>query len=476
MKDYTYISFVFFIYLITGLGLSGQSYYKPKVLLPISTRLNNEECPVMIKNQLIFLSNRANSTIKKYFDQQERNYFHIYSAVLDTSNGNWSNPKPFGPELGSNNSDGPVTIDSSGNFIAFSQSLSTDTQGGTSRSNPYSGIFFAEKNGETWGNKHEFPYNTPDAHTTHPSLDQQGKVLYFASTRNGGFGGYDLYVSKFQNGNWSTPLNLGPRINTSGNEIYPFIHPSGRLYFSSDGHDNKIGGYDIFYSEFYNGSWIDPIKLPSPFNTGLNDFSYYADEKFEKGFFTTNRRGSVDIWSFESTLPTFEVCQQQKKDNFCFIMYEENTIEVDTNLFAYEWDLGDGTKVRAIEAHHCYAGSGDYVINLNVIDKLTSEVLFSQATYDLKIGRIEQAYITCPDTIIINQDIQFNGLQSYFKSIQPGEYYWDFGDGIKGIGASVRHNFKIPGQYTIKLGVVEDSQDLNNIRKFCSFRSVTVKE
>lgn len=464
-------------FFLLDVSTTGQSYIKWKQH-PVSTRLNDEECPVLVGNQLIFLSNRANSSMKKYYDDNEKNYFDVYLSEVDTSNQNWSNARSYSQELRTNFSDGPVSFDSTGRFLAISRSLAVGAVKRADRNNPYTGIFFADKEGEAWVNLREFSFNVLDAHTTHPALDPSGKTLYFASNRSGGFGGYDLYVSRFENGSWTPPQNLGPRINTSDNELYPWVHPGGRLYFSSEGHDRRIAGYDIFYSEFYNGTWITPVRLPSPFNSGLKDFTYIADKKFEKGFFTSNRRGSVDIFSFESTLPTFEACQQQQQDNFCFILFEENTVELDTNLYAYEWDLGDGEKIRDIEARHCYPGSGNYIVKLNVIDKLTNEVLFNQASYDLKIERIEQPYITCPDTITINKDIQFNGQMSYFKSIKPGEYYWDFGTGEKNVGATVRYNFKVPGKYTIKLGVVEDNEnaDIESLKKFCSFRTVYVKE
>ena len=474
MKELKHISTLFILLAVTCSVTFGQSYYVVKPH-PVSTRFNNEECPVLIGNKLIFLSNRSNSSFKKYFDTQERNYFHIYTASLDTVNKSWSVPESFNPNLTTNLSDGPLSIDSSGRFIAFSRSLYSG-KGGKNKNNPHVGIFFANRKGEKWQDVSEFQHNTLDAQTTHPSINNAGKVMYFASDRTGGFGGYDLYVSYLENGSWSDPKNLGPLVNTTENELYPFIHPSGRLYFSSMGHDKNVGGYDIFYTEFYNLNWIKPIKLPGPINSGMKDFSYFVDEKFEKGFFTSTRRGSVDIFNFSSNLPTFEVCQEQKKDNFCFLLYEENTMEMDTSLYAYEWNLGDGTKVRDIQAKHCYQDPGKYVVNLDVIDKLTKEVLFNQASYDLEVERIEQPYITLPDSISVNQEIQFNGVQSYFKTIKPGEFYWDFGDGFRGIGASAKHVYKVPGKYTVKLGVIEDDEDIKNPARFCSFKMINILE
>ena len=238
-----------------------------------------------------------------------------------------------------------------------------------------------------------------------------------------------------------------------------------------------MGGYDLFYSEFYNGKWIPPIKLPPPFNSGLNDYTYYVDDKFEKGFFTNNRGNTRDIWTFTSTIPNFDICQEQKINNYCFIFFEENTVELDTNLYLYEWNLGDNSKIRALEAQHCYAGPGKYLVSLNVIDKLTKEVLFNQAEYELNIEKIIQAYITCPEIIKVNNNIQFNGLESYFREKKPGEFYWDFGDGTKGIGASVQHQYLVPGTYSVKLGVTEDNPDVKVVgSEFCSFKTIVVTE
>jgi hypothetical protein len=311
--------------------------------------------------------------------------------------------------------------------------------------------------------------------TTHPCLDSSGTTLYFTSDRKGGFGGFDLYVSFYRNSGWTEPVNLGPVINTSENEIYPFIHPSGRLYFSSSGHDNAKD-FDIFYSEHYNGRWIMPVKLPAPFNSGRNDFTYYADRNYESGLFSSDKRGTMDIYSFSSTIPTFEVCKKQVDDNFCYVFYEENTVTLDTTLYVYEWNLGDGASERAMEAEHCYAGPGDYLVQLNVIDKLTGIVQFSQAEYLVEVRKTIQSYITGPDTVNVNQSIALDGHESYFGDVIPGEYYWDFGDGSRNLGASVTHTWVAPGIYQVKLGVLSEGDDPETAKRFCSYKTVVVEE
>lgn len=448
-----------------------QNYYKPKVHSQW-TRKYDEVAPVMLGNKMVYCSNRPVSGPRSGTDMELRPFFKIVESER-TEDGKWKPQKMFDETLNTSLHDGPVSFNQRGDYMVLTRCFDIRT----SNRNPSKfGLFFMDQQDGNWGNLVEFEHNDRQSNAIQPSFNKDASVLFFSSDREGGFGGYDLYVSRYNNGSWSAPENLGPRINTSDNELYPFIHSTGRLYFSSEGHDNKNGGFDLFYSEMFNGKWIAPIKLPTPFNSGLNDYTFYVDDDFQNGFFTSSRRGSKDIYTFTSTIPVFEVCQQQRLNNYCFVLFEENTVELDTNLYLYEWDLGDKTKIRAIEAEHCYAGPGNYIVNLNVIDKLTKEVLFNQAEYELNVEKIVQAFITCPDRVRVNEDVQFDGLESYFREAKAGEYYWDFGDGIKGIGASVRHVFRVPGTYSVKLGVTEDNPDEELAGKFCSYKTIVVTE
>jgi len=448
-----------------------QNYYSVKIH-PASTRKYDEVAPVITGNKMVYNSNRPVSGPRSGTDMLLRPFFKIVESEK-TEDGKWKAQKMFDESLLSNFHDGPASFNEKGDYMVFSRCFDEKT---SIKTVSKFGLFFADKQNESWGNIQEFEFNDHGANTIEPAFNIDASVLYFASDREGGFGGFDLYVSRYQKGKWTTPENLGPGINTAENELYPFIHSTGRLYFSSEGHDGKMGGYDLFYSEFYNGKWITPIKLPPPFNSGLNDYTYYADDTFQDGFFTSNRRGSKDIFTFQSKIPNFEVCQKQRLNNYCFVFFEENTIDLDTNLYLYEWNLGDKSKIVALQAQYCYSGPGNYVISLNVIDKLTKEVLFNQAEYELNVEKIVQAFITSPDKIKVNEEFQFNGLESYFKDAKPGEYYWDFGDGSKGIGASVQHKYLVPGTYTLKLGITEDNPTVKVPREFCSYKTIVVTE
>jgi hypothetical protein len=465
---------IFLLLLAVSISGMAQSYYKKKVH-PASTRNYDEIAPVLMGDTImVYCSNRPISGPKSTTDMQSRSFFKIVESEK-TEGGKWKSQKMFDPGLSSNFHDGPVSFNEKGDYMVFSRCFNQKT---SNRAVSRFGLYFADYQNGSWGNIQEFEFNDRSANTIEPSFNKDASVLYFASDREGGFGGFDLYSCKYVNGRWAAPENLGPRVNTTENELFPFIHTSGRIYFSSEGHDNKKDGYDLFYSEYYNGKWIDPIKLPPPFNSKKNDYTFSVDSLFQDGFYTSDIRGSKDIYTFRSTIPIFKKTPtEQKIDKFCYLFFEENTVELDTNLYMYEWNLGDKSKIRALKAKHCYAKPGNYTVSLNVVDKLTKEVLFSQAEYEVNVEKIVQAFITCPDKIKVNEDNQFSGLESYLKDAKPGEYYWDFGDGTKGIGASIRHKYLRPGTYEVTLGVIEDVPNAKLVpQEFLSYKTIVVTE
>lgn len=135
----------------------------------------------------------------------------------------------------------------------------------------------------------------------HPALSEDGKWLFFASDMPGGFGGADLYVSQVaEDGTIGPPKNLGPEINTAANDMFPSF-TNGVLYFASDGHFGW-GGLDIYESKFYgNMKFSEPRNLGSPINSNKDDFAYIVDSSDEFGYFSSNRsggKGGDDIYYF----------------------------------------------------------------------------------------------------------------------------------------------------------------------------------
>jgi len=156
---------------------------------------------------------------------------------------------------------------------------------------PAQQIFVAEPQGEyVWGKIASLPYNSDCYSVTHPSLSEDGTMLYFVSDMSGGLGGTDIYVSRFIDGQWSLPENLGQPVNTSGNEMFPFIHQDGSLYFASDGHAG-MGGLDIFEAvpDRELGRFVRVGNVGSPINSPYDDFALVLDEVKRVGYFTSDR-------------------------------------------------------------------------------------------------------------------------------------------------------------------------------------------
>lgn len=150
------------------------------------------------------------------------------------------------------------------------------------------------------------PFNDNEYSVGHPCLTKDGKTLYFASDKPGGYGGVDIYMCTREIGTlWSAPVNLGPKVNTSGNDMFPFIAEDGTLYFASDGHVG-LGGLDIYSTtQVKTGNskvtWTEPQNLGAPINTNADDFNYIISADNKHGYFCSNRaggHGDDDIYSF----------------------------------------------------------------------------------------------------------------------------------------------------------------------------------
>lgn len=448
---------------------NSQSWFRVESL-PFNTKEYSEISPFLYNGKLIFCKNPKTKVFFTDLTPYGQPLFDIYT-VEKLDDGNWDNaPTLFNEEMmATRYNEGSVTISSDGREIYFTRNISN-----SSREDNVFGIFRASltRNGVT--NVREFEYNGEDYDVCFPSISKDGKQLFFCSNMPGGSGGLDIYVCTRTRSTWEKPVNLGTVINTRRNEVYPFIHSSGRLYFSTDGYDNEIGQKDIYFSENINGTWQPPVNPGAPINSKRDDYSIFIDDDLRSGYFTTTRDRSPDIYYFQSTLPELDACKEVEKNKYCFTFFDEGAGTLDTTTLNYQWDLGDGTKIVGLEAYHCFDGPGEYEIKLNVIDALTGETYFNEATYDFPLEDIEQAYITCSDTVKVNSEVSFNGSKSYIKEFEIKQYIWDFGDLYQAVGENVNHIFKIPGQYTVKLGVTNGADNSDELLKSCSYKKITV--
>jgi hypothetical protein len=471
IKYTSYIAILFSINILSG--LKAQVFYKADRISVNSSF--SDMAPVIYRNGIIFSSNRKSDVVLVTVDQSGNYMFNLYYSENKVSK-SFTSPSLFAGELTTRYNQSSATISRDGKTLYYTATRNAagavgDVVLGDTLKN---GIFIS-----TWGNKQwmppkEFPYNSDDFNVGYPNISDDGKRLYFASEDPSGYGSFDLYYSDFSDGKWSEPVNLGPTINTSESEVFPFIFNNARLYFASRGHNGE-GGMDIFYSDFIHGEWTTPVDMPRPFNSKYDDFAFVSNAQTDTGYFTSNRRGVDDIYMFVSTFPAFTVCPAQVKEDFCYEFYESGTMLLDTTTLRYEWDLGDGTKIRDIRADHCYKDPGYYIIQLNVIDTLTGEVSFNKASYDLRIERLEQPFMTVPDTATVNTNITFDPSQSNIKQFKIENYYWDFGDGSVDNQLKPRHRYTKEGDYIVRLGLTGvDKNNPKEEKKACASKHIII--
>jgi len=164
--------------------------------------------------------------------------------------------------------------------------------------------------GASWSTPQSFglTINTP-AYEGEPCLSADNRELLFVSDRPGGYGGKDIYASRFEDGRWQLPRNLGPSINTAGDESTPFLHPDGQtLYFSSTGHPG-FGGSDIFSSRRRQDTvWAAPVNLGRPYNSLFDDFGATVNLAGDTLYFSSDRDSAAGNYSlYQSWLaPVFQ--------------------------------------------------------------------------------------------------------------------------------------------------------------------------
>ncbi len=247
-------------------------------------------------NEIVFTSTREGSIGSNTSDVTGDNFSDLYTSKRDNK-GKWSEPVLIeGEGVNTEQSEGAPAFNSRKNILYFTRCKV--------EKNGFMGceIISAKKQGTSYAQGEVIPIASDSAIIGHPTLSIDDKVIVFASDLAGGQGGKDLwYIKEESRGKWSEPINLGSEINTTGDEMFPFIRENGDLYFASNGHVG-MGGLDNFVAKKKGETqWSGVENLKAPLNSNANDFAIVFDAGKDKGFFSSNReggRGKDDIWQF----------------------------------------------------------------------------------------------------------------------------------------------------------------------------------
>lgn len=260
---------------------------------------SSEFAPVVFKDQLIYTGETQNDIVD--FSVSNTNgqpYMNVMYINLNKKN---SKTKSYSKKVNTNYHDGPVSFSSDGKQMVVTRVnyvVNKKNKDFVNRAK----LYFFERENEHWNNSASFPYNSDDYSCAHASFSPDHKWLFFVSDMPGGFGGKDIWVCAKNGTEWGKPVNLGPDINTSADELFPYMRKDSVLFFASNGLPG-FGGLDIFSAKNKNGQWILSRNEGMQLNSSADDFGMvFVNDSV--GYFSSNReggKGSDDIYSFKFT-------------------------------------------------------------------------------------------------------------------------------------------------------------------------------
>ena len=276
------------------------SYYRVKNLNTINTEFA-EYSPSFSNDKLYFVSNRVS---EKIYSGTGTPFTDLFEVKTRGANVDLNSLKKLDDNINNEKvNEGSITFSEDGMYMIFAKGNDGKNSG---RNNV--DLYWSRFRRGGWTNPRLLNVNTSRSWDSTPYLSKDGKTLYFASNRSKGYGGTDIYKANVnRRGRWINIQNLGPEINTPGNELFPSVTEDGRLYFSSDNHEG-FGGLDIFVATRRGGK-ITISNPGKPLNSRGDDFGVNPYNP-TRGFFTSNRdggKGDDDIYTFVNDDPNLKI-------------------------------------------------------------------------------------------------------------------------------------------------------------------------
>ncbi|MEG2102727.1 MAG: OmpA family protein [Flavobacterium sp.] len=258
-------------------------------------------------NKVIYTSARdTGGVFKRKHSWNEKSFLKLYQADM-TADGGLQNPTPLKGDINTEYHQSTPAITKDGKTMFFTRNNYIDGKlGEDKKGTTYLKIYSAQNIGGKWKNVKElaYPVNSDGFSSAHPALSPDETELFFVSDRNNAFGNSDLYVVSLKKGGFvgNDVTKLSDEINTLGRETYPFMDSSGILYFSSDGHPG-LGGLDVFAAMKDAAGAYHVVNLGDGVNSSADDFAYAVNGKTKMGYFSSDRNGNDDIFSFTENRP-----------------------------------------------------------------------------------------------------------------------------------------------------------------------------
>jgi OOP family OmpA-OmpF porin len=258
--------------------------FKPSKLKAPLNKLASQSFPILTIDErtIIFTGKREN----KFYSKED-----IYISYKD-ENDNWSEPKYISPNINSSGNEGSCTISIDGKLLILASCYRKENYGSCD-------LYISYKKGNEWTEpKNLGPNINSTGWQSHPSLSSDNKTLYFVSERVGNYGKKDIWKSTLdENGEWTKAENLGPTINSQGREVAPFIHPNDQTLFFSSDRKPSLGKFDLYYSNYINGKWTEPISLPYPINNYNDQISIFITASGKKGYYSQGKQKNNEYYN-----------------------------------------------------------------------------------------------------------------------------------------------------------------------------------
>jgi outer membrane protein OmpA-like peptidoglycan-associated protein len=318
----------------------------------VNSQLSEYSPSLTLDEQTLVITRLVPRDENTVHQQQFEEDFYISEKNIDSI---WGQMTRIPAPLNSHGNEGAQSIAPDGKTLYFTICNRADGLGSCD-------LYISERKGKGWSS----PVNmgikvNSEAWDSQPSISPDGKTLYFASARGGGKGKMDIWeTTKDDNGNWMSPVNLGDSINTEMSEMSPFIHSDGRtLYFTSTGHPG-MGGMDIFYSKMDdNGKWSGPKNIGYPINTNNDEGYLIVNARGNKAYFASDKfggQGGLDIYSFD-------LYEEARPTAVTYMKGTVSDFKTKKRLFA-KFELIDLSNSNTVAQSESDALTGEFLVSL----------------------------------------------------------------------------------------------------------------